>query len=88
MLPHKQATSSLNIIMIAWMIFEFSYMFGLKISKLMLAENIVIILYIRSDQYIQRRYCRNFQEFGNDHAICQLKTMFMLIEDIKNLGPL
>ena len=34
--------SSRNIFMIAWIIFEFSYVIGLRISRLMLAESIVL----------------------------------------------
>ena len=36
--------SSRNIFMIAWMIFEFSYMIRVRISRLMLAEIIVFVL--------------------------------------------
>ena len=70
------------------MISEFSYVFGLGISRLILAESIVIILYIRSDQYLQRRCCRNFQGLKMIMMIYQFKRIFILIENFRKLGPL
>jgi len=44
------------------------YVFGLRISRLILAEiNYGLVLYIRPNQYLQTRCCQNFQEFGDDY---------------------
>ena len=70
------------------MIFEFNYVFELGISRSMLAESILIILYTRSDQYLQRRCCRNFQELKMIMMIYRFKKIFMLIENFRKLRPL
>jgi len=75
--------------MIAWMISEFSYVFGLIVSRLMLAEIIVIdcIVYQVRSVFI-KKCCRNFQRLEMIMMIYRFKGIFMLIENFRKLGPL
>ena len=63
-------------------------MFGLRISRLMLAEIFVSGNVYWAYQYLQRRCCRNFKDLDMTMLIYLFKRMIILIEDLRNLGPL